>query len=570
MMKHILTLLFLLAAIPVPAQVNTATLGGRIFNGDGPVEGATVVAIHQQTNTQYYATAGRGGWYQFLDMLPGGPYTVRIHYFEYKPLTVRDLYVYAGQNTLVDADVEAGESYVRRDEAATSMRVGEAPTGGEVSISPFVYELVGQRTYTSVPFDVRQDAALSGVSMLQTTPAGSKRFNASAYGYAGFPVSASSASPESLSGPVGLTVSTPVAGEDYQLFAGLQYDSAFGFSGSGRFDARFSESNRLDVTGGRIPGQDAWAAAGLTSSLADGHASNRLQAGWYGDSDRGQMVASDDFTYSIGRQRMLFGARFSHFRNHLADTTANRFDFYTQDAVRFGRRLTFAAGVRFSFPFTFSPRVSASYDILGNGGLVLRGGVAIFGRHGQSSTWKNLAAVDFRLPADFVLSVEGVYAQEWERLFIISSRNRLASRHELTARLERYFADDLWAVASYSASDGAVRGHIVGGFSWRKEYGRHSATRLAFLYNGYRPGDGASPDAYVNCSSAPLWLHGFEARLTQDFVFEAAGRDHTVQLTGSFRLASDLFPLYADSIILDNPFHPYGSGIILIGLRYLL
>ena len=61
----------MLAAWTATAQVSTATLSGRIVDENGPIEGVTVVAIHQPTNAQYYATTGRGGWWQLLGILPG-------------------------------------------------------------------------------------------------------------------------------------------------------------------------------------------------------------------------------------------------------------------------------------------------------------------------------------------------------------------------------------------------------------------------------------------------------------------------------------------------------------------
>ena len=133
-MKRILFLLLLWLGLPAAAQVTTASISGRIFDENGPIEGVTVVAIHQPTNTQYYATTGRGGWYQLLDVLPGGPYTLRVHYFSYKPLTVRNLFTYAGQNVVVDADLEAGTSEIRIDEAATSLRLGASLGGGAVPV----------------------------------------------------------------------------------------------------------------------------------------------------------------------------------------------------------------------------------------------------------------------------------------------------------------------------------------------------------------------------------------------------------------------------------------------------
>ena len=276
-MKRILFLLLLWLGLPAAAQVTTASISGRIFDENGPIEGVTVVAIHQPTNTQYYATTGRGGWYQLLDVLPGGPYTLRVHYFSYKPLTVRNLFTYAGQNVVVDADLEAGTSEIRIDEAATSLRLGASLGGGAVPVSPLGFDLVSQEIDTPVPFDVRQEAPLEGVSRLRMTPTGTNRFHGSAYAYYGATPSLfgmlpglTSGAATGMTGVGGLTLSAPLASEDYQLFAGIQYDGVSGFNGSGRFDARLGSANRLDVSGGRLDGADAWASAGLTTSLRDG------------------------------------------------------------------------------------------------------------------------------------------------------------------------------------------------------------------------------------------------------------------------------------------------------------
>ena len=269
MKRFIYSILVLFIALPAAAQVTTASIGGRIVDDNGPVEGVTVVVIHQPSNTQYYTTTNARGWYQLSDVLPGGPYTVRIHYFSYKPLTVRELYTYAGQHSVIDANLEAGTTDIHVDDAATSLRIGENLGGGVVPVAPGTYDLVSQRVYTAVPFDVRQEAALDGVSRLQMMPVGANRFHGSAYGYFG------------SAGLAGATVSTPLFNEDYVLFGGLQYDFAGDFSGAGRIDARLGASNRLDLSGGRLAGEN-WAMGGFTSQIGDGRASNRLQAGWTG------------------------------------------------------------------------------------------------------------------------------------------------------------------------------------------------------------------------------------------------------------------------------------------------
>ena len=535
MIRRICTIiLLLLAALPVLAQSGTASLGGRVTDENGPIEGVTVVAIHQQTNAQYAASTDRGGWWQLPDVLPGGPYIVRIHYFGYSPLTVRGVWTYAGQNTVVDADLEAGTSYVHTDEAATSLRLGSGLGGGTVPVSPLGFDLVSQQIYTPVVFDVRQTAPLAGAAEQWMTPTGASRFHGSAYGfYPGW--------------TGGLTLATPLFSQDYQLFAGAQY-GRYGLSAAGRFDARLGAANRIDVSGGRFAdatGSQAWAGGDWIASLSDGKASNRAQALWSSDPSWRQLLVADDFTLTTGRHRVLAGVQFSYQNFLRVDSTAAQGDIYVQDAIRLGRRLTVLAGVRFTFPFAFSPRLSVYYDALGNGRLVLRAGTAVYGVHGEGTVWKNLAAIDTRLPLGFKLTLEGIYGQAWRRAFYISSRNVLDSHYALTARLERPFAKNAWVLASYTRSDGSLQDRVLGGFFFKVEYLRHLGTTLAFLYDGANVVNELSP-------ASVSWEHAVEARLSQDVFFQAGSREHRFQLTGYYRRAAD------------------GNASLLLGLRYLL
>jgi len=549
MIRRICTIiLLLLAALPMAAQSGTASLGGRVTDENGPIEGVTIVAIHQQTNAQYSVTTGRGGWWQLNDVLPGGPYTLRIHYFGYDPLTVRNLFAYAGQNTVVDADLEAKTYHVSCDEAATSLRMGPELGGGTVPIAPLGYDFVSQRISTPVVFDVRQEASLYGTSQQWMSPTGSSRFHASAYGFYDF-----------SSVAAGATLATPLWGEDYQLFGGLQYGGVAGrsgldaLSGAARLDMRLNERFRLDLSGGRLLeglGGETWAATGLTASLNEA-TSMRLQTGWYDTGTARQMLTSDDFTFAAGRHRLLAGVQFAYQQFPTMDSTSTHGDIYVQDAIRFGRRVTLLAGVRFSFPFAFSPRVSVYYDVLGDSRVVLRAGTAVYGRSGEGTVWKNLAAVDLGLPLAFKLTLEGIYGQAWRRAFYISSRNVLDSHYALTARLERPFAQRAWALASYTRSDGSIRDRVMGGFSYKAEYARIFATTVAVLYDGGSIVDDLSPASFS-------WSHAVEARLSQDFSFQAAGRRHTFQLTGYCR--------YAPAATSGST----GNLSLLAGLRYCL
>ena len=515
MRKTFFSILFaLLLALPAGAQITTATLGGRIVDENGPIEGVTVVLINQTTNAQYYATTGRGGWYHMHDIVPGGPFTVRIHYFGYDPQTVRNFWLYPGQNQVVDADLEAGETHVRCDEATTAMKLGEVlgqpAEGADVAFSPLSCTLLGQRVYFDVPFDVRQESTYDITEMTELVATGSSTFHASAlalYGTDGFVGNAS--------------ISTPLGSQDYQLFAGLQYGAAGGFEGAGRLDARFNEANRMDLSGGHHEGK-SWANGGLSSAVGAA-SSNRLQASWYAEGPEHDIRFSDDFSYAAGAQQLLFGVRAGRWSDTQLDTAAMSIDFYAQDVIRFGRRLTVQAGVRFRFPFAFSPRASVYYDVLGNGKLVLRGGTAVYGRPG-GSTWKNLGAVDVALPLDFTFSVEAEYSQLIKQLFYIKQGNVLASEYAFTAKLERPLLNYAWAVACYTRSNGSFTDRLDCGFYYRKAYGGgRFATTVALLYEGGSMLASESPASLT-------WVNSLQGRFSQDFVFNAGSRSHTLQL----------------------------------------
>jgi len=545
MKKTFLSLLLaLLVVLPSQAQVSTASLGGRIVDENGPIEGVTVVLINQVTNAQYYASTDRRGWYHMQDIVPGGPFTVRIHYFGYDPQTVRNLYLYSGQNQVVDADLEAGTTQVRCDEAATVMRMGERfgepLEGGDVAFSPRSFSVMGQRVYTDVPFDVRMEMSYDGVSMMEQVSTGSSEFHASAIGMYSF-FSGNSVGPRSTASG-NISVSTPLGSEDYQLYGALQYWTATGFEGAGRFDARFNESNRLDVSGGHYLGE-SWGAGGWTAAVGSA-ASNRLQAGWYGDGLGQELRLSDDFSYATGPQQLLFGVQAGRWSGVGLDTTAMHLDFYAQDIIRLGRRVTLQAGLRFRFPFAFSPRASVYYDILGNGKVVLRAGTAVYGRPG-GSTWKNLGAVDIALPWQFNLSLEATYSQLVKKLFYIMEGNVEASQYTLMAKLERPLFKRAWAVAAYTHSNGPVTNEVIGGFYYKKAYGGgHFATTVALLYEGGSLIDNTSP-------ASVTWTNDIQARLSQDFIFTGGSRTHTLQLNAFLRNIA-------------------GTTMIFTGLRYSL
>ena len=77
-MKKLFTFfLAMIASISLMAQVTTSSISGKITdNNKGTLPGATVVATHTPSGSQYYAVADANGNYRLLNIRPGGPYTI--------------------------------------------------------------------------------------------------------------------------------------------------------------------------------------------------------------------------------------------------------------------------------------------------------------------------------------------------------------------------------------------------------------------------------------------------------------------------------------------------------------
>ena len=79
-MKKLLTFFVaLIASISLMAQVTTSSISGKITDSNkGTLPGATVVATHTPSGSQYYAVADANGAYRLLNIRPGGPYTIEV------------------------------------------------------------------------------------------------------------------------------------------------------------------------------------------------------------------------------------------------------------------------------------------------------------------------------------------------------------------------------------------------------------------------------------------------------------------------------------------------------------
>ncbi len=93
--------------------VTTGSIAGVVTNAQKqPVEGATVIAIHEPSGTNYETTTRADGRFSIPNMRVGGPYTVQIVFVggsgaAFAPQTRENIFVTLGVNTDVNVDVQA-------------------------------------------------------------------------------------------------------------------------------------------------------------------------------------------------------------------------------------------------------------------------------------------------------------------------------------------------------------------------------------------------------------------------------------------------------------------------------
>ena len=134
----LLSLVAVMFAVSAFAQVTTSSLNGRISDKSGEgVPGATVVAVHTPSGTQYFAVANAEGRYFINGMRAGGPYSVEISCLGYRTVTTTDVTLqlaepYSLNVTLTDDSEMLSEAIVI-SEAATKFATEK--TGAATNIN---------------------------------------------------------------------------------------------------------------------------------------------------------------------------------------------------------------------------------------------------------------------------------------------------------------------------------------------------------------------------------------------------------------------------------------------------
>ncbi|MDD3034843.1 MAG: carboxypeptidase regulatory-like domain-containing protein [Bacteroidales bacterium] len=117
--RFALTAMGLFVAFAAIAQVTTSSMSGRITETNGtPIPGATVLAVHMPSGSQFYAITDNTGNYRIQNMRVGGPYNVAIQTLGFRKLETQGITISLADNYVLNAVLQ--EEAVGLDEIVVS------------------------------------------------------------------------------------------------------------------------------------------------------------------------------------------------------------------------------------------------------------------------------------------------------------------------------------------------------------------------------------------------------------------------------------------------------------------
>ena len=145
MKKLFLLMLSVFAFCAADAQVTTSGMNGTVTDADGqPLAGATVIAVHTPSGTQYGAVSDKNGGYNLQGLRTGGPYTVTFSFVGCQSVEFPGLMLSLGQTLKRDAFLKDSQELeavvITADGKNSSMNVNRA--GAVTSISNEQIELM--------------------------------------------------------------------------------------------------------------------------------------------------------------------------------------------------------------------------------------------------------------------------------------------------------------------------------------------------------------------------------------------------------------------------------------------
>ncbi|MBR3074939.1 MAG: TonB-dependent receptor, partial [Bacteroidales bacterium] len=134
----LLTISAMLFVVSAYAQVTTASLGGKVTDAKGEaIPGATVVAVHTPSGSQYYGLTNTEGRYNINGMRSGGPYIVEVSCLGYRKVNYTDVTLQLGDGYALNA-ILPDDSEILKEAvviSTASSKFASEKTGAATNIS---------------------------------------------------------------------------------------------------------------------------------------------------------------------------------------------------------------------------------------------------------------------------------------------------------------------------------------------------------------------------------------------------------------------------------------------------
>lgn len=169
-LKLLLLTLFMLLNVGVAlSQVTTSGITGVIDDEENStLPGATVLAIHEPSGTQYGVATNVFGQYTIQGMRPGGPYTVTVNFVGKQPQVFNDIYLSLGEvykinATLVDDSKELQEVVVVSKNKFDSNKTGAGSrtTAEDIQNTPSISHSISDAIRLNPQLSVGSNGAMS-------------------------------------------------------------------------------------------------------------------------------------------------------------------------------------------------------------------------------------------------------------------------------------------------------------------------------------------------------------------------------------------------------------------------
>lgn len=131
-----LTLILLVCTNFGSAQVTTSSMTGTVTDDKGEtLPGATVVAVHLETSSQYASVTNGNGRYIIQGMKPGGPYKITVQFVGMEPKNIDGVFLPLGETFIIDASLTSDAKEIQEVVVESEAPKANTGAGGNFNIN---------------------------------------------------------------------------------------------------------------------------------------------------------------------------------------------------------------------------------------------------------------------------------------------------------------------------------------------------------------------------------------------------------------------------------------------------